>query len=92
MARSYNCPNLETKQESHRSKSYRPIALSKTLLSWHLEFKNLILNEQCGFRRGRSTTDQLVTLHSEVKNAFKNKQHVVTAYFDIEKKMKIINK
>ena len=61
--------------------NYRPIALTscvcKTLerminerLVWYLESQNIITNFQCGFRKGRSTTDHLVRLESFIRDAF----------------------
>ncbi|KAJ8027494.1 hypothetical protein HOLleu_32649 [Holothuria leucospilota] len=38
-----------------------------------------------GFRRGRSTTDQLVRLESTVRDGFVRGNHVVSVFFDLEK-------
>jgi len=38
----------------------------------YLEKNKLITPEQCGFRKRRSTTDQLVSLESFVREAFIN--------------------
>ena len=43
------------------------------------------MNVQSGFRKNRSTTDQLVRLESFVREAFVQKQHVVAVFFDLEK-------
>jgi len=40
---------------------------------------------QSGFRKGRSTTDQLLRLESSVREAFIQKQHVTVIFFDLEK-------
>jgi len=40
---------------------------------------------QSGFRKQRSTTDQLVRLETFVREAFVNKQHTVAIFFDLEK-------
>ena len=40
---------------------------------------------QSGFRKNRSTADQLVCLESYIRNAFVKKQHVVAIFFDLEK-------
>ncbi|HIP82064.1 MAG TPA: reverse transcriptase-like protein, partial [Desulfocapsa sulfexigens] len=76
--------------------NYRPIALTscvcKTMermindrLVYFLESNNLLTHIQCGFRKNHSTTDHLVRLESFVRNAFINKQHAVSIFFDLEK-------
>ena len=44
----------------------------------------LITPNQSGFRKGRSTTDQLVHLECFVREAFVQKQHVPAIFFDLE--------
>ena len=76
--------------------NYRPIALTscvcKTLermindrFVWYLESNNILTNIQCGFRKRRSTLDHLVRLESFIRDAFLNKQEVVSVFFDLEK-------
>ena len=76
--------------------NYRPIALTscvcKTLermindrFVWYLESNNILTNIQCGFRKRRSTLDHLVRLGSFIRDAFLNKQEVVSVFFDLEK-------
>ena len=76
--------------------NYRPIALTSCLcktmerminnrLNFYLESNNIISEHQSGFRKNRSTTDQLVRLESYIRNAFVKKQHVVAIFIDLEK-------
>jgi Reverse transcriptase (RNA-dependent DNA polymerase) len=54
-------------------------------LTWYLETNNILTELQSGFRRGRSTTDQLVRLESFVREAFVHDEHVTAVFFDMEK-------
>ena len=76
--------------------NYRPIALTSCLckvvervingrLVWYLEKNKLITNMQSGFRKRRSTTDNLVRLETFIWEAFVQKQHAVAIFFDLEK-------
>ena len=76
--------------------NYRPISLTscvcKTLermindiLIWYLEDNNILTDIQCGFRKRKSTLDHLVRLESFIRDAFLNKQEVVSIFFDLEK-------
>ena len=76
--------------------NYRPISLTscvcKTLerminarLVWYLESQNIITNFQSGFRTNRSTNDHLVRLETFIREAFVQKQHLVSVFFDLEK-------
>jgi len=40
---------------------------------------------QSGFRKHRSTTDNLVRLETFIREAFVQKQHAVAIFFDLEK-------
>ena len=54
-------------------------------LNFYLESNNIISDHQSGFRKNRSTTDQLVRLESYIRNAFVKKRHIVAIFFDLEK-------
>ena len=54
-------------------------------LMWVLESKGLLDSEQCGFRKNRSTADQLVRFDSLIRNAFAHKEHILAIFFDLEK-------
>ena len=76
--------------------SYRPISLiSSTLklferiieqrLRSHLENIGFLSKHQSGFRRVKSTDDHLFRLSQSIMESFNRGEHVVAAYFDVEK-------
>ena len=88
-------PITKPGKDSSDPNNYRPIALTsclcKTLermvntwLVWFLERNNLIVDVQSGFRRQRGTVDHLVRFETFIQEAFINKQHVVSVFFDLE--------
>ena len=54
-------------------------------LIWYLEYNAIITAYQSGFRKKRSTIDQIIRLESAVRETFINKGHLVAVYFDLEK-------
>ena len=76
--------------------SYRPIALTSCLCKvlecmintrfiWYLEKYGILVKSQCGFRKHRSTTDNLASLERYVCDAFAQKQQSVGFFFDLKK-------
>ena len=76
--------------------NYRPIALTSCLfkimerlinhlLAWFLQDNKIITKYQCGFQKGKSTTDHLVRLETYIRQGFVKNQHTVGIFFDLEK-------
>ena len=76
--------------------SYRPIALTShtcklmekiilNRLHYFCEKNHIIPVIQAGFRKGRSTTDHLVKLTTQIKHQFARRQNVLATFFDIKK-------
>ena len=71
--------------------NYRPISLTSCLckimeriintrLVWFLEKNNILTKYQSGFRKGRTTTDQLIRLESFIRDSFLKGNHVVCIF------------
>ena len=89
-------PFLKPKKDPSITGNYRPIALTScvcklmekmvnTRLMWYLERGKYLSPAQCGFRSMHSTTDVLIRMESSIHEAYANKQHHITVFFDLEK-------
>ena len=76
------------------AKSYRPISITSCLawlyerlllarLQSFLNEKIIIVNQQSGFRRNRSTKDNLIFLTQKVQQGFSEKKKTLAIFFDI---------
>ena len=93
---SYVVPVPKPGKDTPNPTNYHPIVLTSCIcmvteqmvnnrLVWYLERNKIVTPTQSGFRKGRSTTDQLVGLESFVREAFIQKQHAIAIFFDLEK-------
>ena len=87
-------PICKPHKDSSEIKSYRPISLlsciSKLMermvahrLEWLMETKNLLSNSQSGFRKQRSTTDQLLVLDHNIKDSLGSNKHCIVVFVDL---------
>ncbi len=89
-------PLLKPNKDPDDPSSYRPISLTNVLskimekivtkrLEWHLEQNNILDQHQNGFRKKRSTTDNLLHLQQEIIDGFTSNQNTLCVLFDVEK-------
>ncbi|MEW8548241.1 MAG: reverse transcriptase domain-containing protein [Candidatus Thiodiazotropha sp.] len=89
-------PLLKPGKDSHSPKSYRPISLTSAIckvmetmvanrLTSFLENKGLLSDNQSGFRRNRSTIDQILRLESAIRIARLRKRKLMAVFLDLEK-------
>ncbi|GBM99468.1 putative RNA-directed DNA polymerase from transposon X-element, partial [Araneus ventricosus] len=89
-------PVLKPGKDATNPLNYRPIALTCCLckllerlvnrrLVHYLETNNIIHPHQSGFRKGRCTLHNLLSLETDIRLAFLQKKHLVAIFFDIEK-------
>ncbi len=89
-------PILKPGKDKNDLNSYRPIALTNTMiklteklianrLSWYLEKNNLLNPSQAGFRKHRSTCDPIIRLHQEAEFSIKSGFVTVGVLIDFSK-------
>ena len=89
-------PILKNGKPSRDVHSYRPISLTShpcklmekivtARLIHYCDKNNVIPVHQAGFRSGRSTTDHLVKLSTNIKRQFARRQNVLATFFDIKR-------
>ncbi|GBN97329.1 hypothetical protein AVEN_34548-1 [Araneus ventricosus] len=87
-------PLLKAGKDPTNPSSYRPIALTSCLckllekminrrLVYFLETNNFLHRCQSGFRKDRSTLDNLLALETDIRLAFLQRKHLVAIFFDI---------
>lgn len=76
--------------------NYRPIALTSNIcklfekiiqdrLLFFCNSNNIIPQNQAGFRKGRSTTEHLLKLTTQIKHQFSRRKNILATFFDIKK-------
>lgn len=93
---------LKPNKNPEEGNSYRPIGLSSCLekvfetmiknrLEWWMESKKLLPKSQFGFRRGKSTMDNLSLLTNEIQSCFINREYLTAVFIDISKAYDNVN-
>ena len=89
-------PFLKENKEASDPNSYRPIALTSTLcklmerlitnrLTWYLETNNLLNKDQTGFRKNRTTADQIMRITNDITNAINKNEYCMGIFIDLKK-------
>ena len=89
-------PILKNGKDPKSTKNYRPIALTNCLCKvmerminkrviWWMETQDKFNVYQSGFRKNRSTADNICFLESEMMEAFSNQEYLTSIFFDLEK-------
>jgi ribonuclease HI len=89
-------PILKKGKDPKFAVNYRPISLTNCAckllermvnkrLVWTLENKRILNKNQSGFRRKRSTLDNLAFLEHEICEGFSKREYFVSIFFDLEK-------
>ena len=94
-------PILKKGGNKNNAESYRPIALMPTLnklmerlinnrLTWYMEKNELLTPRQSAFRTDRCCTDHLVSIDTNIRKAFVNKEHLLAIFLDFKKAYDLI--
>ena len=94
--KSIQIPIHRSGKPKNMPESYRPMSLTSCLcklmerilnqgLIRYLETNHLLMDEQAGFRKHRSTEDQVTYISQLIQDGFQKKQHTVAVWFDLEK-------
>ena len=89
-------PVLKQGKPRNDKTSYRPIALTSHVaklmekiilqrLLYYCEKNSIIPQNQAGFKKGRSTTDHIVKLTTQIKKQFARRKSVLATFFDVKK-------
>jgi ribonuclease HI len=89
-------PLLKAGKDPSQISSYRPISLTSSLskllekiitnrLEWFLNQNQILSPNQTGFRKNRSTLDQIIRLQDEINKFIQNKGHTLGLFLDFEK-------
>ncbi|KFM64962.1 putative RNA-directed DNA polymerase from transposon X-element, partial [Stegodyphus mimosarum] len=89
-------PIAKPGKDSRNPSNYRPIALTSCIcklfekmvnsrLVYFLEKNSVLSPYQSGFRKGRTTIDNMLLLETSIRKAFLRRNHLVSIFFDIEK-------
>ena len=57
----------------------------KERIQWYVEKNNLLPNFLSGFRKGRSTTDNIVQLENDIQKNINCSVHTLAVFLDVEK-------
>ena len=89
-------PIPKPNKNAHDPSSYRPISLNSTVekimerlvtdrLTYHLEKNKLLTNVQTGFRKRRSTIDQIIRLQDEINRSISTGRVTLAIFIDFER-------
>ena len=89
-------PFLKKGKDPLQPDSYRPISLTSCLskimkkiinvrLMWYLEQNKIICKFQSGYRRNRSSVDNVVQIETKIRQTIAAKEHMIAIFFDIKK-------
>lgn len=92
---SITVPLLKAGKDQKDIKSYRPVSLTSTIgkvmerlvtnrLSYYLEKNNILNNVQTGFRKGKSTIDQIIRLQDTINKYNHNRGYTVAVFIDFK--------